>query len=933
MNAFLKKEIRLLLPSFLIGCALTFSNWLLLWENNNNITGILAMLPSIVCPAVAVMIALNSFGVEISSGTFTNLLAQPISRLKIWETKISLLAMALMVVGVLWFGSVFCVRAFFSNNFPNSSIDLQNLFVFTAMFGLVVFSGGLWTVLLLRQVAAAFWFTLLVPGVLMGIVVGLFADYSGEFVEGMTVMVLGLYSLVGFFLARWLFLRAQDVQWSGGTIVMPKMRGLPAWFSNATSLRLLRPRAALWRKEFQLHQAQFFLTFVLLPLHLGVIALRTFWQFQKNSTTEVILEGFWCLWLVMPVLVGCTAIAEERKLGTLESQLCLPVKRRTQFAIKFFAALFLSVFLGAVMPLLLEGTRILPDVHIELGSFESGWQNHLSVAQIFMVNCLGIFIGLLPLLALAGIAAAFYVISFYVSSLTRNTLQSLAPAMLGILLAFFGVAMIVSLQEFDLDFLWRGSLPFFIGGPIMLLTLVALTFGNFQHVRTGWRMWRQNFFRFALALIFSVAATSAIYHRVWEKFTPFEPPHGAARLSQENHASLTSQSGEISVRLPDGKIWMSYFMADENNYNPISRLLGNVKISIDDGKFIAGTNWLTVQRSYRELVGLKTDGSLWVSEGPQQKGRFQNGKWIINQDKMQHLVPFGNETNWNSFTSVYLSALLVKNDGTLWRWGTNDFDFKHHEWPGLRTFTPYRLGMESNWAKIYESSENSYRMYLHKTDGSLWTWDDNNNWTTNGETRLKLEPDLTLQSVKNPGREQFRSVAQISHGLGYKVGVRDDGTFRIWADERLEFKKHYGNYVWFPTDLQIGSETNWIAVAGEGEKIVVLKNDGSLWLWDFHRAPRAGWGSEIWDRESIERKIQNTRPTRLGTHADWIAISGGWGNVTALAADGSLWWWPLERSDYYFGNDNGNGNGSHLKPLLDISRKPQLLGNVFGKAD
>ena len=44
-------------------------------------------------------------------------------------------------------------------------LNLLDLFTGVGTFGLVVFSGGLWTVLLLRQVAAAFWFTVLVPGV------------------------------------------------------------------------------------------------------------------------------------------------------------------------------------------------------------------------------------------------------------------------------------------------------------------------------------------------------------------------------------------------------------------------------------------------------------------------------------------------------------------------------------------------------------------------------------------------------------------------------------------------------------------------------------------------------------------------------------------------------------------------------------------------
>lgn len=293
--------------------------------------------------------------------------------------------------------------------------------------------------------------------------------------------------------------------------------------------------------------------------------------------------------------------------------------------------------------------------------------------------------------------------------------------------------------------------------------------------------------------------------------------------------------------------------------------------------------------------------------------------------KLENLSQYGSETNWSSIASIG-SALLVKNDGTLWRWGvTTNFDFKRNQWPGLQAFTPYRLGTESNWAEVFQNYQSSRQMFLRKTDNSLWTW-ENDSWNTNGQTLLQLEPGFTLQSVKNLGLKKFRSVAQAWNVFQYKIGVRDDGTFRIWAEERMNLKKeHYGSYEWFPTDLQIGDETNWVAVAGEGDKIITLKNDGSLWLWNFHHDNRRGWDTEIGEGE-----MQKVKPVRLGTHSDWIAISG----LNALAADGSLWFWPLQSAED-MGNhgtvfdslfDNGN---SHFEPLLDISRKPQLLGNIF----
>ena len=85
MNPLVKKEIRLLLPSFLLGLALAFSVWLI---PEQPITGFrlgLIAFPLICCPVVLVMMMLDSFGHELSAGTFSLLLAQPVPRLRIWR--------------------------------------------------------------------------------------------------------------------------------------------------------------------------------------------------------------------------------------------------------------------------------------------------------------------------------------------------------------------------------------------------------------------------------------------------------------------------------------------------------------------------------------------------------------------------------------------------------------------------------------------------------------------------------------------------------------------------------------------------------------------------------------------------------------------------------------------------------------------------------
>jgi hypothetical protein len=457
---------------------------------------------------------------------------------------------------------------------------------------------------------------------------------------------------------------------------------------------------------------------------------------------------------------------------------------------------------------------------------------------------------------------------------------------------------------------------------VFALTALVLAFGNFQCVSVGWKRSLRNLLMLVSALVLGVVLTSAVYHRFWEKFTPFEPRHGAARLSLSNPASLRADWANLSLQLPDGKIWLDSFVADPCHTGPLDLILGNYTVGIAGGKYIPGTNWLHVGQSYWFMAGLKDDGTLWLSKNPPPADARISPD--ARNNEMSNLAQFGTETNWRSFLPLGHSLLLTKNDGTLWRLGEVSYGVKNKPWPGLLAVSPQRLGMESNWAAVFQDG---YRPFFRKTDGTAWISGD---WNTNdGQASIQIEPDLIVHAATAFNHNQMRGTATIEHGLQFGVGVRSDGTFRIWADERLDVSQRTGNYDWWLTDVQIGTGTNWLAVAGNGEKAVTLKNDGTLWLWNFKRNP-----IREWNPQNFEREVQETVPVRLGTHSDWIAISA----EIALAADGSLWFWPLEDpsqiSDLAGAGMGFNGNGGEpWLPLLDISRKPQLLGNVFNPAD
>jgi ABC-type transport system involved in multi-copper enzyme maturation permease subunit len=902
MNALVRKEVRLLLPSFILGLLLTLSIWLVPGEPAPSIgfRAIVVMLMFIASPAMLVTMTLGSFGRELSAGTFSFLLAQPVSRSRVWWTKALLLAAAVLLLWAVWWLSL----SHNMNFLAHAQEDWRDAFLMGALFVVAAYSGGLWTTLLFRQVAPAFWFTLLTPSALAMIVVGVLhkrIEVGDPVLAPTLVVVFSVYGVAGFLFARWLFLRAQDAHWTGGEIALPEVRGLAGWFGRRGERRQRRPRAALWTKELQLHQSQFVIAGVLALIHLAVLATRKFGGDFKNSPTlEFLLQQFWVLWLAMPLLIGCAVVADERKLGTLEGQLCLPARRRTQFAIKFTTALLLSLLLGFVMPLLFEGSRILPDFSDQSRNDPSNYALTTPGGTIIPIgNIVVAFHMTLPFIFLAGIAGSIGFVSLYASSLARNAMQALAPAILGILLAWFLIVAASIPNEAFRYPLWNGGLIYLLGVPVMLAVLVGLMHWNFKRVLVGWGIWRRNALVLAAALASVATLTSLTYHRVWEHFMTLEPPHGAARLARG--VRLHDEGFNLAVQLPNGRNWSSrqkLSVADWAGMLTGSRKMTEVP---ETTGYLEGTNWLSVARSYRDTIGIQKDGSLWVSERPvplPSTGLFRPSP----NPQMIHL---GQDSDWKSVIANGSSAFLLKTNGTLWRLGVSRGSWKN--WPGFGAFVPERLGADSDWANV--SRTGFGRLEFQKVDGRVWIFPVQTPVHPDDADFLRLDADITLE--RTPYLDGQKSVASTwipVPGRNLRLGVGEDGALRVIASQGLIPAAGGSRQKWgfFPETIRLGEETNWLAMADNHNDVVALKTDGSLWKLEFSTDP-------IVDADGFTA-------TPLSRHSDWVALTEAMDGVVALAADGSLWFWEMERR---------YSLGFTLQPILAASRRPQLIGKLL----
>ena len=114
----------------------------------------------------------------------------------------------------------------------------------------------------------------------------------------------------------------------------------------------------LLRKEIHLQQ----ITFVVVAIYVVAWTAVRALEHQAPDVSRLPLQPLTTLYrALLAVLIGSVASAEERHLGTLPSELLLPVAAWKQWAIKAATALGLALLLGIAVPYVLYAVVPPPD--------------------------------------------------------------------------------------------------------------------------------------------------------------------------------------------------------------------------------------------------------------------------------------------------------------------------------------------------------------------------------------------------------------------------------------------------------------------------------------------------------------------------------------------------------------------------------------------
>lgn len=280
-----------------------------------------------------------------------------------------------------------------------------------------------------------------------------------------------------------------------------------------------------------------------------------------------------------------------------------------------------------------------------------------------------------------------------------------------------------------------------------------------------------------------------------------------------------------------------------------------------------GTNW----RSVSGYSGIKTDGTLWTWGG-NFDGQLGNGN-IIDRSSPVQTVSGG--TGWKLATTSNQTTAAIKNDGSLWLWGSGSFGQLGTNLSGAaasRSSPVQTVSVGTNWKSVTIGTAHTAAI---KTDGTLWLWGCNTNGQLGNQNIINVSsPVQTISAGTN-----WKSISSTSI---MAVAIKTDGTLWMWGSGNGG-RLGNGFTVNVSSPIQtVSGGTNWKCAATGATHVAGIKTDGTLWVWGASTFGSLGDGFAA-DRSSPVQTISG------GTN--WREIGLGTWNSAAIKTDGTLWTW------------------------------------------
>jgi hypothetical protein len=220
-------------------------------------------------------------------------------------------------------------------------------------------------------------------------------------------------------------------------------------------------------------------------------------------------------------------------------------------------------------------------------------------------------------------------------------------------------------------------------------------------------------------------------------------------------------------------------------------------------------------------LALKDDGTVWAW-GYNEIGQLGDGTSYRDGTGASHRSTPAQVSGLSGVVAVaggVNHSLAVKDDGTVWAWGDNQYG-KLGDGTGINRSTPVQVGGLSHVTDVAGGWSHSVAL---KDDGTVWAWGYNGfGQLGDGTTTNRATP------VKVSG---LSGVVDVSSGGGHILALKDDGTVWAWGQNNSGQLGVGTPLTDRTTPVQVSGLSGVVDVSAGGGQSLALKDDGTVWAW------------------------------------------------------------------------------------------------------
>lgn len=319
---------------------------------------------------------------------------------------------------------------------------------------------------------------------------------------------------------------------------------------------------------------------------------------------------------------------------------------------------------------------------------------------------------------------------------------------------------------------------------------------------------------------------------------------------------------------------------DYLGYGSSTGSFGNIPTNVYESKAIYSKYQNLLLGSDKELF--KFNFPSWQKDFKYVSRLYSAGKTLntnlttYTNDQQYYFVSNFPLADWKSVSCGYTFTTALKEDGTLWAWGSNGSG-QLGSGTGLDSRVPVQIGNDNDW--VFHTSGPNHSFAI-KRNGTLWAWGNGS------DKRLgtnSTSNELTPVQITLPFPKTWKYA---SAGQGHSLAIDTDGKLWGWG-YNTSGQLGLGNTT-SPVDFpqQIGTDTDWekvyVSINPSGDCFtLVLKENGELYGMGFNEKFELGLGNNT---------SPVTSPQRIGTELYTHASPGG-SATFAIKDDGTLWRW------------------------------------------